>query len=86
MAHPSPSHVCRDSGGAHHFHADENGVRLCSCGELETSVDDELAMIEQAAPLPADRARRLYARLDKLFPELDIDVDALVNRVERPES
>lgn len=80
-------HVCPDSGGAHHYHPDANGVRLCSCGEVELTVDDELALIEmtRTPPLPADRARSLYQNI-KDRTGLPIDVDDLVDRIERPDA
>jgi hypothetical protein len=78
--------VCPDSGGAHHFHADASGVRMCSCGVIEMAPADEMAMVEMTAlpPLPADRARSLYTRLSGVLGLSEEDVDDIVDSVERP--
>lgn len=40
--------ACPATGGAHRFIEDENGVRICPCGEVEISIDDELMLAEVA--------------------------------------
>jgi hypothetical protein len=67
-------HACPQSGGAHRFETDSNGVALCACGEIEMSVDDELAMVEMTAPpfpgdvmRPREQRRAFHERLSALL-------------------
>lgn len=62
------SHYCPANQGAHHFVADENSVRVCDCGEVELTPEEQMDLIEIAhAAKDAPVNLRLRARLLRLL-------------------
>lgn len=78
MIDESP-HACLDSGGAHHFYPDVNGVPICSCGEVQLTLEEHLILIEfESQPiLPPDEVEALIEQVAWL---LGITVDEFTNR------